>query len=119
MAAVDQQYKADSYKAHHVLAGWTVVTGRPPARRSAARRRSSPIARSDTGPALAWGTDPQPGDLVFFGTGPDHVTHVGLYLGDGQMIDAPHTGDVVRVQPYRRGHYLGATRPAQRPTPRP
>ena len=36
----------------------------------------------------------QPGDLVFFGS-PIH--HVGLYIGGGQMIHSPHTGDVVRV----------------------
>jgi len=34
-----------------------------------------------------------PGDLVFF----DSLGHVGLYIGDGMMIHAPHTGDVVRV----------------------
>ncbi len=39
---------------------------------------------------------PQPGDLVFFGS---PATHVGIYVGNGQMIDAPHTGDVVKVQP--------------------
>ncbi|MFI7589487.1 NlpC/P60 family protein [Spongisporangium articulatum] len=37
-----------------------------------------------------------PGDLVFFGS-PIH--HVGIYVGDGLMIHAPHTGDVVRVAP--------------------
>ena len=36
----------------------------------------------------------QPGDLVFFGE-PAH--HVGIYVGDGQMIDAPHTGSSVGV----------------------
>jgi peptidoglycan DL-endopeptidase CwlO len=35
----------------------------------------------------------QPGDLVFF----NGVSHVGIYLGGGQMINAPHTGSVVRV----------------------
>jgi hypothetical protein len=40
-------------------------------------------------------TDPQPGDLVFFGP-PIH--HVGLYLGNGQMIDSPHSGAVVRIE---------------------
>ena len=35
----------------------------------------------------------QPGDLVFFGT---PVHHVGIYVGAGTMIDAPHTGSVVR-----------------------
>jgi cell wall-associated NlpC family hydrolase len=36
----------------------------------------------------------QPGDLVFGGS---PVHHVGIYIGDGMMIHAPHTGDVVRV----------------------
>lgn len=36
-----------------------------------------------------------PGDLVFFGTSDIH--HVGMYIGNGLMINAPHTGDVVRV----------------------
>jgi peptidoglycan DL-endopeptidase CwlO len=40
-------------------------------------------------PSLA---DARPGDLVFFGT-PAH--HVGIYAGNGQMIDAPHTGSSV------------------------
>jgi cell wall-associated NlpC family hydrolase len=33
--------------------------------------------------------DPQPGDLVFFGS---PAYHVGLYIGGGSMVDAPHTG---------------------------
>ncbi len=41
----------------------------------------------------------QPGDLIFFGGGPTDVTHVGLYIGNGQMVDAPHTGADVRVEP--------------------
>jgi cell wall-associated NlpC family hydrolase len=36
----------------------------------------------------------QPGDLVFFG-GPSFSYHVGIYVGGGQMINAPHTGAVV------------------------
>lgn len=36
----------------------------------------------------------QPGDLVFGGS---PVHHVGMYIGDGQMVHAPHSGDVVRV----------------------
>ena len=36
-----------------------------------------------------------PGDLVFFGKSDIH--HVGIYIGDGLMINAPHTGDMVRV----------------------
>jgi cell wall-associated NlpC family hydrolase len=38
----------------------------------------------------------QPGDLVFFGN-PAH--HVGMYVGSGLMVDAPHTGAVVEVVP--------------------
>ena len=37
----------------------------------------------------------QPGDLVFFGSSA-YSHHVGIYVGGGQMIDAPHTGAVVR-----------------------
>lgn len=44
----------------------------------------------------------QPGDLVFF-AGSDGTStspgHVGIYLGNGQMIDAPYTGTVVREEP--------------------
>ncbi|MUN35363.1 C40 family peptidase [Actinomadura litoris] len=57
----------------------------------------------------------QPGDLVFFNTGPGtsatHPGHVGLVIGDGKMIAAPHTGTVVQVQPYNRPTLLGFTRP--------
>jgi cell wall-associated NlpC family hydrolase len=52
-----------------------------------------------------------PGDLLFFGTSLQAITHVGLYVGGGQMVDAPHTGADVRVEPYRWSDYLGATRP--------
>lgn len=40
-------------------------------------------------------TNPVPGDLVFFGR---PAYHVGLYLGNGRMLAAPHTGANVRVQ---------------------
>src|SRR5256884_5834792 len=42
----------------------------------------------------------QPGDLVFF-TG---ASHVGIYIGGGQFIHAPHTGDVVKISSLR-GYY--------------
>jgi len=50
----------------------------------------------------------QPGDLVFYGS-PIH--HVGIYVGNGQMISAPHTGDVVKVQNALRSDFVGAVRP--------
>ena len=50
----------------------------------------------DAGPAVPPGSTVEPGDLVFFGSGTNDVSHVGMYVGDGLMIDAPHTGSVVR-----------------------
>ena len=50
----------------------------------------------------------QPGDLVFFG---GDLHHVGLYVGNGKMIEAPHSGANVRVSPYNRSDYAGAVRP--------
>jgi cell wall-associated NlpC family hydrolase len=50
----------------------------------------------------------QPGDLVFWGLGGSD--HVGLYIGGGQMIAAPHTGDVVKIQAVY-GNPVGAARP--------
>ncbi|MER7464333.1 NlpC/P60 family protein [Streptomyces sp. NPDC097981] len=50
-----------------------------------------------------------PGDLVFFYSG---VTHVGLYIGNGQMIHAPHPGSTVRVAPVDSMPWAGASRPA-------
>lgn len=51
----------------------------------------------EAGPAVPTGTPPHPGDLLFFGGSASDVAHVGLYVADGLMIDAPHTGTVVRV----------------------
>ncbi|MEU8829611.1 NlpC/P60 family protein [Streptomyces sp900116325] len=50
-----------------------------------------------------------PGDLVFFYSG---VSHVGLYIGDGLMIHAPHPGAPVRVAPIDEMPFAGATRVA-------
>jgi peptidoglycan DL-endopeptidase CwlO len=60
----------------------------------------------------------QPGDLVFFGTNgdPSLIHHVALYRGAGTMIEAPYTGDVVRISSLfariaQRQDYVGACRP--------
>lgn len=50
----------------------------------------------DAGPQLPPGTPFEAGDLVFFGGGPSDVTHVGLVISPGVMVDAPHTGADVR-----------------------
>jgi cell wall-associated NlpC family hydrolase len=51
--------------------------------------------------------DLQPGDLVFFY--PD-IGHVGLYIGNGLMVDAPTFGEPVQVQPVMWDVYVGAVR---------
>ena len=56
--------------------------------------------------------DLQPGDLVFWEPKADGPGHVGMYVGDGKMINAPHTGDVVRIVSIQgRSGYVGAVRP--------
>lgn len=69
-------------------------------------------AQYDTGPPVTAGQPLQPGDLVFFGADPADVTHVGIVVSPGEMVDAPHSGAVVRIEPYSWADYLGATRPA-------
>ncbi len=65
----------------------------------------------DAGPVVPAGSLVEPGDLVFFGNGPSAVEHVGIYVGEGQMIDAPHTGAVVRFDDADLPGLVGATRP--------
>jgi peptidoglycan DL-endopeptidase CwlO len=52
----------------------------------------------------------EPGDLVFF----DGVGHVGIYIGSGEFVEAPHTGDVVKISslsdPWYAANYVGARR---------
>ena len=59
----------------------------------------------------------EPGDLVFFtGTDGTHKApgHVGIYVGDGYLIDAPHTGSFVRIdsldERWFANKYVGAKR---------
>ena len=44
-------------------------------------------------------SDARPGDLLFGNWGSGGPGHVAIYLGDGQMVHAPTTGDVVRIAP--------------------
>jgi peptidoglycan DL-endopeptidase CwlO len=53
------------------------------------------------------GGQEQPGDMVFFNGG----GHMGIYIGGGQYVHAPHTGDVVKVYNLgERSDYMGAVR---------
>jgi cell wall-associated NlpC family hydrolase len=61
-------------------------------------------------------TDLQRGDLLFYATNnsdPATIHHVGIYIGDGMMVDAPFTGAFVRIDSiYQPGIPIGAVRPA-------
>jgi peptidoglycan DL-endopeptidase CwlO len=58
----------------------------------------------------------QRGDLLFYATDtsdPATIHHVGIYIGDGMMVDAPYTGAFVRIDSiYSPGGLIGAVRPA-------
>jgi cell wall-associated NlpC family hydrolase len=63
-----------------------------------------------------------PGDLLFWATNPGDpatIHHVAIYLGGGLMIAAPHTGDVVKIEPVYMDGFFGATRPWANPAPAP
>lgn len=45
-----------------------------------------------------------PGDLVFA----NNVGHVGMYIGNGQIVHAPHSGDVVKISPLNNGYNYAA-----------
>lgn len=67
-----------------------------------------------TGPRLAL-SDAQPGDLLFWAydpNDPSFVDHTAIYLGNGMMVEAPHTGLNVQVVPVpgARGAFSGAVR---------
>ncbi|HEX2774245.1 MAG TPA: C40 family peptidase [Micromonosporaceae bacterium] len=54
-----------------------------------------------------------PGDLIFFappGSSWTGIHHVGMYIGDGFMVHAPRTGDVVKIAPVWWTRIYGATR---------
>ncbi|GAA4925896.1 cell wall-associated NlpC family hydrolase [Nonomuraea thailandensis] len=67
-----------------------------------------------------WVTGPQvpysqavPGDLLFWRndpTNPDYISHVAIYWGDGKMLHAPRTGDVVKIAPVSTRNLAGVVR---------
>ena len=52
-----------------------------------------------------------PGDLVFF----NGESHVGIYIGGGQFVHSPHTGDVVKISSMSEGYYASSYDGARRP----
>src|SRR5581483_7963323 len=53
----------------------------------------------------------RPGDLVFFGASTGAITHVGIVVSPGEMVDAPHTVADVRIERSDWPALLAATRP--------
>ncbi len=64
---------------------------------AAQARMGSPVSRADL----------QPGDLVYFYS---PVSHIGIYIGNGMMVHAPTSGDVVKVASVDMSGYAGARR---------
>lgn len=98
------------------MTGWRPVTTSP----------SEALDARTPGPGRALGcrdrvaghrpaiSDLRAGDLVFFAsskTNPATIYHVGLYIGGGQMIEAPFTGENVRISSIYRASLFGAGRP--------
>jgi cell wall-associated NlpC family hydrolase len=64
-------------------------------------------------PVVPWAL--QPGDLLFFHPSPVGPQHEGIYIGGGRFVQAPHTGDVVKIsslaEPTYSAGFVGAIRP--------
>jgi cell wall-associated NlpC family hydrolase len=77
---------------------------------------SIPRVASDQYAALPKVSQLQPGDLVFWATDPNDpatIHHVAMYLGGGQVVEAPESGERVKVVPMWYGYeYIGAVRPS-------
>lgn len=66
-----------------------------------------------TGPQVPSLAQAQPGDLLFWRndpTNPDYISHVAIYWGNGKMLHAPHTGDVVKIVPVNTRNLAGIVR---------
>ena len=88
----------DSFDCSGLILYAYALAGMPGLPHSAAAQAAMgvPVAQSDL----------QPGDLVYFD---NPVGHIGIYVGNGLMVDAAHSGTVVRVEPLFSG-YDGARR---------
>jgi cell wall-associated NlpC family hydrolase len=57
------------------------------------------------------------GDIVFFRDATGYIHHEGIYVGDGEFLHAPHTGDVIKIsslsEPYYAGQFAGGRRVAE------
>lgn len=54
------------------------------------------------------------GDLVLFARDGENINHVGIYVGDGNFVHSPQTGDVVKIQTLTSGYYSNSYYAARR-----
>ncbi len=87
------------------LVGWSFAAAGVSLPRTAAVQALTgprvPLSQIQAGDLLFWSFDPND---------PNFIDHVALYLGNGNMIEAPQTGDVVHVIKVNAGHLVGAVR---------
>jgi cell wall-associated NlpC family hydrolase len=69
------------------------------------------------GPRLPANESLQPGDLVFYGS--PTITHVALFVGGNQVVEAKDVGTLIAQDPLPTSNYSGATRPAGNPSAHP
>ena len=60
-----------------------------------------PFSQARPGDLLIWANDP---------TAPGYISHIAIYIGNGKMVVAPHTGDVVKIQEVYFSNFQGAIR---------
>ncbi|MHB8439704.1 MAG: C40 family peptidase [Acidimicrobiales bacterium] len=60
-------------------------------------------------PSVSWGSI-EPGDLIFWGSG-GSATHVAIYVGNGDVVNAPGQGQDIKIQPIWYNGLMGAGRP--------
>ena len=88
-------------------AGSTAPASSPGPAQAGIRASALSGALWSAGTRVASRSELAPGDLVFF----DGLGHVGMYIGGGQFVHAPHSGDVVKITSLgSRSDYLGAVR---------
>ena len=61
--------------------------------------------------------DLQYGDIVFFARNGKTINHVGIYVGNGEFVHAPQSGDVVKITTLMSGYYANSYYTARRVLP--
>lgn len=84
-----------------------VIASQPRTVASVAPRTDAPGSQANAFPRVD-ADELQPGDLVFFNV---DLGHMGMYIGNDQIVQAPRSGDVVKISSLNRGNVVVAVRP--------